>query len=51
MPQNVDYWQRLYGLAEKQMLADKEEISALKSKVNYWKQYARSLEAKINEKI
>jgi hypothetical protein len=32
MPDNVEAWSRLYGLAEQVMLEDKEEISRLKHK-------------------
>ena len=34
MPQTVDEWRYLYGLAEKGMLEDKETISKLKQKIN-----------------
>jgi hypothetical protein len=34
MPQNIESWKRLYGLAEQAMLRDKDEISQLKQKLN-----------------
>lgn len=34
MPDNVEAWKRLYGLAEDQMLHDKERISSLKQRIN-----------------
>lgn len=34
MPQTVEAWERLYGLAEEAMLRDKAEISRLKERLN-----------------
>jgi len=33
MPQTLENWRYLYGLAEKAMLRDKDEISRLKQKI------------------
>lgn len=38
MPQTIESWQKLYGLAEKAMLKDKGEISRLKQKINQLEQ-------------
>ena len=34
MPQTVEEWKYLYGLAENTMLADQKEIQRLKHKIN-----------------
>ena len=38
MPQTVEEWRYLYGLAEQGMLEDKETISKLKHKINQLEQ-------------
>ena len=38
MPQTIEDWQRLYGLAEAAMIKDTKEISRLKQKVNQLEQ-------------
>ena len=39
MPQTIEAWQKLYGLAEKAMLKDKAEISRLKQRINKLEQW------------